>query len=297
VQNSKVLKLFDFRVFLVAIFASLLLSHILWKDGWTTQEAAVGNTFQSVKERGEALNMLSSNPQQSQIAYAVFCDGEAELEGALSLFLSLRKVNSRGDFVALVMNVSGNTLLSMHSLGVRVLEVEPLQIKLSWPATNDELERDLRSLSQLRVWQLDSYSTILFFDQHTVVVDNLDELFRMPEFSGISKRQRKLPSKTEQQADDVRDSTEEDDIIEGWSGLDYGVSVLTPSTSTFSKLLNELSILPTRPQNPVKDFLFTFFNDRKRFYRIPRQFIADIDYAELESDIRTPSDMKILYFY
>ena len=137
-------------------------------------------------------------------------------------------------------------------------------------------------------------------DADLLVLDNVDELFDLPELSGspmIETHEKIVFFKTSEYglrinnkvdrgretdaaasiapATHTEDETDDGDIggegglIPGWSGLNSGVTVLVPSNVTFTQLLNELSIIPNRPCCPSQEFLYYFFEERKRYFRIP----------------------------
>ncbi|KAI8799343.1 nucleotide-diphospho-sugar transferase [Cladochytrium replicatum] len=234
---------------------------------------------------GRILSPHASSPQKSSpYAYATLCVGNSAVMGASVLFHSLRKAGStQGDFVALTYNVSIPTLRFLHQMNVRTYKITPLQVRFHYlsPKRESTSLRDGILWSKLRVWQLEDYDKVVMMDSDMIALQSIDELFRMPEFAGaptVDAQKEKIQFwKTGEYGlrfgNTVQRSVAEfPRLVTGWSGLNSGITVLVPSNATFGELLNELEIIPNRPCCPSQEFLYHFFESRKRFYRLPQTY-------------------------
>lgn len=130
-----------------------------------------------------------------------------------------------------------------------------------------------------RVWQLEDYDKIVMLDSDLFVLRNPDELFLLPELAGspmIDTKEKISFWKSPSMGLVVRNKVSKSVPwhLKHWSGLNSGVTVLTPSNSTLTSMLNELSILPNRPCCPSQEFLFFYFEERRKFYRLPPVYNA-----------------------
>jgi alpha-N-acetylglucosamine transferase len=137
-------------------------------------------------------------------------------------------------------------------------------------------KRDGILWSKLRVWQLEDYQKVILLDSDLIVLKNVDELFQYPELAGsamMDKKEKILFFRSSSYGLGKRSKYERNKIdeimLEGWSGLNSGVTVVEPSNTTFTKMINELSIIPNRPCCPSQEFIYNYFETRNRFFRLP----------------------------
>ncbi|KAJ3126713.1 hypothetical protein HK101_005713, partial [Irineochytrium annulatum] len=218
-----------------------------------------------------------SPAQESSFAYASLCVGDAILSGTLVLFHSLRKVNANADLVAMTYNVSEESLRHLHRYGVRTYPVEPLEVETVISSRLEAMEaRDDILWTKLRVWQLEDYTRVIMMDADLLVLRNSDELFEYPELAACPMADQKEKIQFYQTAEyglavrnKVDRKKDRSNLLPGWSGLNSGVTVLAPSNLTFTLMMNELSIIPHRPCCPSQEFIFHYFEERGRFFRLP----------------------------
>ncbi|KAI8806418.1 nucleotide-diphospho-sugar transferase [Cladochytrium replicatum] len=254
----------------------------------TQPEKLSDSSKQSIHEINHSISRTlephpGSPPQTSPYAYATLCLGNATVAGAAVLFHSLRATASTiGDFVVLAYNLPQETLDSLHRLGIRTYEVAPLQFRFLYLTSNDNESnpnRDGILWTKLRAWQLEDYDKVVMMDCDMIALQCIDELFEMPEFSGVpmvdAKREKIQFWKTGEynlRAGNIvqRGPDGVNRLATDWSGLNSGITVLKPSNETFSDLLGELEIVPGRPCCPSQEFLYHFFEARRRFFRLPQ---------------------------
>ncbi|KAJ3091024.1 hypothetical protein HK102_001935 [Quaeritorhiza haematococci] len=246
-----------------------------------------------------------SPPQLYRNAYASLSVGDGVLYGTLVLFHSLRQVDARADFVALVYNISQQAYDKLHSFGIRTYAVEPISFEntyINWEEGKHMSSRDEILWSKLRVWQLEDYDKVVLLDADLFALQNADELFEMPEFSAcpMADRKEKIQFWASAEYGLRLHSKITKNLISnlpGWSGLNSGVTVLAPSNATFSSLINELGILPNRPCCPSQEFLLHYFEERGKFFRLPMVYngrlAKDMEDAERESLTR---HLKLYHF-
>ncbi|KAJ3018511.1 UNVERIFIED_CONTAM: hypothetical protein HDU68_011131 [Siphonaria sp. JEL0065] len=135
--------------------------------------------------------------------------------------------------------------------------------------------------SKLRAWQLTEYDKVIMMDADLLVLENVDELFQMPEVaaSAMVHASEKISFYRSAEygmkpGNKIDRRSRNPTLLEGWSGLNSGVTVLKPSNETFTRLLTELSIIPNRPCCPSQEFIYNFFQERKQYYRLPPVYNA-----------------------
>jgi lipopolysaccharide biosynthesis glycosyltransferase len=159
--------------------------------------------------------------------------------------------------------------------------------------------RDTILWAKMRVWQLEDYEKVIMLDADLLILRNVDELFQLPELSGtplLDPREKIQFFKTAEYGLRQRnkiDRKKPTGLQEGWSGLNSGVTVVQPSNKTFTDMLNELSIIPNRPCCPSQEFIYNFFEERKRYYRIP--FVYNTRVLS-EGSPQPSSNTKIYHF-
>ncbi|KAJ3412082.1 hypothetical protein HDV05_001306 [Chytridiales sp. JEL 0842] len=246
------------------------------------------------------VNDPSSPPQKWHNAFASLCVGDSIVYGTLVLFYSLKLVNSKADLVALTHNLSSTAIDKLHRFGVRTYPVEPLSVETYMLQKAESMEmRDTILWSKLRAWQLEDYEKVIMLDSDLLVLKNLDELFQMPELAGspMSDPKEKIQFfKTSEYGLRVRNKVDRHKttgLQEGWSGLNSGVTVIQPNNGTFTKMLNELSIIPNRPCCPSQEFIFHYFEERLSYHRIP--FIYNTRASDGDGG-KVTSNTKVYHF-
>lgn len=205
--------------------------------------------------------MFPKTPQKSSNsnnAYVTLCVGDGFVIGTLVMFHSLRKTGARADFVAMTANISQASVELLERSGIIVKRVEPLVVSQYHSNVKSDV-RDSILWTKLRVWQLEEYSKIIMLDSDLFVLQNSDELFNYPEFAStpmVDPSEKTLFFLSPEMGLMPRNKVKQDSIfpqtsslLPHWSGVNSGVSVLVPSNATFTKLLNELSIIPHRLVN------------------------------------------------
>ncbi|KAI8608706.1 nucleotide-diphospho-sugar transferase [Chytriomyces sp. MP71] len=211
-----------------------------------------------------------SKSSRHRNAYASLCFGDTTIDGTLVLFTGLRSVAARADFVAMTHNLSATGLARLSRHGIRIVPVQPLHADRFYMTSKKSAsieERDAILWTKLRAWELTDYDKVIMMDADLLVLENVDELFLMPEVAAsalihVSEKISFFKSSEYGMVpgNKVNRQSREASLLEGWSGLNSGVTVLKPSNETFSKLLSELSIIPNRPCCPSQvqiDFSFS----------------------------------------
>ena len=187
-------------------------------------------------------------------AYATLCVGDGFVVGTLVLFHSLRKTSTKADFVALTANISQYSIELLKRSGIVVKNVDPLTVS-HYHSNSKSDARDSILWTKLRVWQLEEYSKVIMLDSDLFVLQNSDELFDYPEFAStpmVDQSEKTLFFSSPEMGLLPRNKVKQDSIfpqislLPNWSGVNSGVSVLVPSNVTFTKLLNEISVIPHR---------------------------------------------------
>ncbi|KAJ3221154.1 hypothetical protein HK099_003725 [Clydaea vesicula] len=300
---------------LLALILSFLKSKTPDPDAFSKfgQFAINQNTFQNTIPHSSlnnkslpALIATSYSPKQtSSKCFGTLTVGDKFVLGTLVLFNSLKKVNSDGDFCVMFYNLSVNSVQLLNKFGVRTFLVSPLIVEL-YRDSNREITksmefRDNILWSKLRIWQLEEYDKIVMLDTDLFVVKNVDELFNYSEFAAtpmIDKKEKISFWRSPLMGMAVRNKNFRPVNLPHWTGLNSGVTVLIPSNLTFSTLVNELSILPNRPCCPSQEFLLYFFEERKKYVRLPLLYNARM-LETIEDDLEKRSflrNMKIYHF-
>ncbi|KAJ3074926.1 hypothetical protein HDU98_009804 [Podochytrium sp. JEL0797] len=217
-------------------------------------------------------------------AFASLCFGDATVGGTLVLFAALKAVKSKGDYVAMTYDVSAANLEKLHSHGIKTIPMHPLNASKYYMTSRKRPETESRDAilwSKLRAWQLVAYDKVIMLDSDLLVLENVDELFEMPEVaaSAMVHASEKISFYKSAEygmkpGNKIDRKTRDPELLEGWSGLNSGVTVLKPSNETFTRLLTELSILPNRPCCPSQEFIYNFFEERKQYFRLPAVYNA-----------------------
>jgi alpha-N-acetylglucosamine transferase len=157
------------------------------------------------------------------------------------------------------------TVLTLHDLpglddlerlGCRIRMVDPLPLSDEFCARHSrqaqhslapftkgskpDFHNPLHNFVKLRLWELEQFETVVFLDADTLVVQNIDRLFRYPEFSAA-------PNLYETLTDFHR--------------LNSGVFVAKPNRQTFDRMLAHLDRPDVFWKRTDQTFLEDFFPD------------------------------------
>lgn len=152
-------------------------------------------TTDQTKNKNPALAAFpfSSPSQRYPNAYSTLCVGDATQEGVLVLFQSLRAANAHADFAVMYYNVSDHVVQKFNRFGVRTFPSAPLDVISAYGGPKNEKmqRRDGILWSKLRAWQLEEYEKVIFMDADVMALQNVDELFEMPEYAGTPMQDRR----------------------------------------------------------------------------------------------------------
>ncbi|NDJ76636.1 MAG: glycosyl transferase [Chloroflexi bacterium] len=173
--------------------------------------------------------------------------------GARALARSLRMCQAEWPLTALVVqDVPG--LDELAALGCALLHADPLPLSENFRArhsrqsqhthapftkgTKPQFHDPLHNFVKLRLWELEQFETVVFLDADVLVVQNIDRLFRYPEFSAA-------PNVYESLVDFHR--------------LNSGVFVARPKRRTFDAMLERLDRPDVFWRRTDQTFLETYF--------------------------------------
>lgn len=195
--------------------------------------------------------------QNSDFAYITLLSGENYLPGAIALARSLKLVESCAQLQVIIPKSSYNfSIDGLEKEGVSIIFVDDLplsdefmqrhtrenQHKLS-PFTKGEkphFHNPIYNFYKLYCWQLTQFKKVIFLDADVITIKNIDKLFAYPEFSA---------------APNVYDS------LSGFSRLNSGVFVATPSVNTFENMLKTLDAPQAYWSRTDQTFLEEFWPD------------------------------------
>ncbi len=156
---------------------------------------------------------------------------------AIALAKSLKKVKAKAPLTVMISTDMLNHayIQKLQNLDCSILKLAPLplseefcarharkQVHKKAPFTKGEkpsFHDPLNNFLKLRLWELEQYERIVFLDADCLIVQNIDNLFEFPEFSGA-------PNLYESLKDMHR--------------LNSGVFVAKPSQKTFNHMLQKL---------------------------------------------------------
>ena len=190
-------------------------------------------------------------------AYVTLVTNSDYATGARALINSLRLTGTKADIV--VPHTGGAPDAALASLAERGARLVPAELLPTSDAFNQRHARaklhgdapftkgrkpdfhtPLDNFAKLRLWQLTDYETCVFLDADTLVLRNIDRLFRYPEFSAA-------PNVYESLADFHR--------------LNSGVFVAKPSEATYQSMLARLDGPDAFWRRTDQTFLESFFPD------------------------------------
>ncbi|KAJ3111462.1 hypothetical protein HK100_002673 [Physocladia obscura] len=272
---------------LALIGIAAMLAHRIWQNILETKFTTnIYNDNSNSMAPNDICRVQQKQQQQQRRAYATLCFGDATVPGVRVLFAALHAIHAQADFVALTNNISSESATLLKLDGIKILTTLPLspQTYYMWAKKRAETEaRDAILWSKLRAWQLTQYDKVVMLDADLLVLENIDELFQMPEVSAspmVHTSEKISFYKSCEYGMKARNKIDrksrDPSLLEGWSGLNSGVTVLNPSNETFTRLLNELSIIPNRPCCPSQEFIYNFFEERKQYFRLPAVYNSRI---------------------
>lgn len=127
--------------------------------------------------------------KNNQYTYITMINTDSYLNGALCLFESLRKVNSKYPFSILITSdVSEKSELILKSYGVNVIRTDEKvnvpqyildkNIKLNMPHWNN-------SFDKLLIFEMVQFDKLIFLDSDMYITENIDHLFEKEHMSGV----------------------------------------------------------------------------------------------------------------
>lgn len=191
-------------------------------------------------------------------SYATLVTNRDFAMGAIALAKSLLRVKAQAPLLVMTKKemVGSDEIITLKSLGCKIHTVDAIEFsegfkqrharkQLHDNAPFDKGEKPifhtpLDNFLKLRLWELEQYQKIVFLDADCLVVQNIDNLFRFPEFSGA-------PNLYESLADMHR--------------LNSGVFVAQPSCYTFNDMINKLDTEDAFWRRTDQTFLQTYFPD------------------------------------
>ncbi len=177
-------------------------------------------------------------------------------KAAIALAKSLKKVKAQMPLTVMTTPhmIEHEHIQKLQSLGCPILEVQPLPLSADFctrhsrqkvhenaPFTKGEkpqFHNPLDNFLKLRLWEMEAYERVVFLDADCIVLQNIDNLFGFPEFSGA-------PNLYESLSDMHR--------------LNSGVFVAKPSCATFEDMLEKLDQKDIFWQRTDQTFLQSYF--------------------------------------
>ena len=226
-------------------------------------------------------------------AYVTLCSHPHFILNTLVLFHQMAHRNSaRGEYVALLTDkVTPKYFPLFRHFNIKTKYIDVVTV------TGRSIEkRDTFLWSKLQAWTLVEYEKIVLLDSDIVVIDSLDSLFDYPELSGVSMFDEgekiafydphpdwvngkclipRIDDPLPVCIDDrpyYENMTKLSNKIPGFTGLNSGLMVLVPSLNTFAEMNASLKHSKRRLCCPSQEFVYRFFESRKRFYRLPLKY-------------------------
>jgi alpha-N-acetylglucosamine transferase len=175
------------------------------------------------------------------------------LPGARALARSLKMVRSRWPLTALAL-APFDGLKELEALGctVKVIENIPLSDAFQERHTRESQHKlapftrggkpafhnPLFNFAKLRLWELEQFRKVVFLDADTLVIRNIDRLFRFPEFSAAPNLYESL---------------------QDFHRMNSGVFVARPSRKTYQAMLARLDQPDAFWKRTDQTFLETYF--------------------------------------
>ncbi|GAU21889.1 hypothetical protein TSUD_33860, partial [Trifolium subterraneum] len=175
-----------------------------------------------------SVNTLGSESIRTDVAYASLLYGDEFLLGVRVLGKSIRDTRSNKDMVALVSDgVSdyANNLLKADGWIVEKISLleNPNQVRPT---------RFWGVYTKLKIFNMTDYKKVVYLDADTIVVRNIEELFKCGKFCANLKHSERLNS---------------------------GVMVVEPSTALFNDMMSKVKTLPSYTGGD-QGFLNSYYN-------------------------------------
>ena len=162
----------------------------------------------------------------------MLCNGDGYVPGAEVLGKSLEASGSRVPRIAMVTaDISAGARARLATQGWALRDVEP--IPNPTPGALLVFARFAAVFTKLRAWELTDFDRVVLLDADTLVMKNVDDLFDRPGFAAAPDFF--LPDR-----------------------FNSGVMVLPPSTETFRRMVEALSVAPSYDGGD-QGFLNTFY--------------------------------------
>lgn len=127
--------------------------------------------------------------KDNSYTYITMINTDSYLNGALCLFESLRKVNSRYPFSILITSdVSEKSELILKSYGVNVIRtIEKVNVPqyILEKNINHNMPHWNNSFDKLLIFEMIQFDKLIFLDSDMYVIENIDHLFEMDHMSGV----------------------------------------------------------------------------------------------------------------
>lgn len=201
--------------------------------------------------------LTASGPARAKHAYVTLVTNADYALGARALVQSLVWTGTAADLVVMYTGgVAQGDLAPLQALGARLVQVDLLPTSEGFntlharrnlhgvaPFTKGEkpsFHTPLDNFAKLRLWQMTDYTSVVFLDADTLVLQNIDTLFDYPQFCAA-------PNVYEGLADFHR--------------MNSGVFTARPSTETYDAMLAELDQPDVFWRRTDQTFLEHYFPD------------------------------------
>ncbi|NVO27859.1 glycosyl transferase [Donghicola sp. C2-DW-16] len=201
--------------------------------------------------------LTASGPARAKHAYVTLVTNADYALGARALVQSLVWTGTAADLVVMYTGgVAQSDLAPILALGARLVQVDLLPTSEGFntlharrnlhgaaPFTKGEkpsFHTPLDNFAKLRLWQMTDYTSVVFLDADTLVLQNIDTLFDYPQFCAA-------PNVYEGLADFHR--------------MNSGVFTARPSTETYEAMLAELDQPDVFWRRTDQTFLEHYFPD------------------------------------
>lgn len=168
-------------------------------------------------------------------AYCTLLGNNEYFFGTLSLIASLDKVESMYPMVVMVTdNIDENYIKYLKQLkNVIVKKVNPINVSDDVLSINNQNGQPkwTHSFTKLNMFNLTEYEKLVFVDSDMLIIDNIDNLFDLPNLSATIA-DKAYPRK------------------EAWKELNSGIMVIEPKTAEFNRLKN---LIPKDTKSPIGD--------------------------------------------
>mmetsp|Transcript_11181 Transcript_11181/g.18261 ORF Transcript_11181/g.18261 Transcript_11181/m.18261 type:complete len:319 (-) Transcript_11181:96-1052(-) len=186
-----------------------------------------------------------STTDRGNYAYVTLVTSKWYVQASQTLGYSLLKTHTPADMIAMVTSkVDLGSRDQLAAAGWTVRVVEPIanpniaELKVKQHGDSSKVQINKRdtfadTYTKLHVWKMEEYHKIVFIDSDTVVVQNIDELFSLPELSAG---------------------------MDCCDMFNSGVMVLAPSKQTFQDMMAKTNVLHSYDGGD-QGFLNLYFNN------------------------------------